>query len=548
LEAALHSNLARNSRYANKTKRLQSVHVIDFFSLESPMVTDTLGCLLIVGEYAEGDSEHFVIPISLIRAEAAKHFVKQHPQAAIMHVETAGERQLLCEASSNDHFWRQLLSVVANARKVEGTRGSLLGTRNHVFEECWDDSLLEATPTAVAGELSNNSATFGDRIILKLVRRATPSHPDLEIGSRLSESAESAHVPRVVGAIECEDRAGRTIPFAVLQEYVPNVGDAWTYTLDELRRFFERVQSRSMQELNQVSEAAYSPRDGSDGNLPVLRYPQTLAELMNAEPSHLATNSIGGYLHLAELLGRQLGELHRALANIQGDPAFSREPFTRLYQRSLYQSLRNQTRSTLNLLRSHHDLISEQERSLAEEVVESETELLRSVGGLLNERIDAERIRCHGECHLGHTLFTGKDFVFIDFEGDTDRPVSERRIKASPLRDVASMLRSLSLISESALRGQTTTHAAGHGTAALANWASFWCGWTSAYFLRAYLLAAHPGGFLPRDDRQLRILLGTFLLEQALSEVRACIADNSVIRPSLGAVLQISKRLWAEIA
>jgi maltose alpha-D-glucosyltransferase/alpha-amylase len=134
--------------------------------------------------------------------------------------------------------------------------------------------------------------------------------------------------------------------------------------------------------------------------------------------------------------------------------------------------------------------------------------------------IDAKRIRCHGDLHLGQVLFTGTDFVIIDFEGEPERPVSERRIKASALRDVAGMLRSFHYAAHAALRGQTQTLIMRHAELPIEVWANYWSAWGSAAFLRAYLGAAGRGGFLPNNRDQLGSLLQAYLLEKALYELR----------------------------
>jgi maltose alpha-D-glucosyltransferase/alpha-amylase len=248
--------------------------------------------------------------------------------------------------------------------------------------------------------------------------------------------------------------------------------------------------------------------------------PRTLEEAMRLEATQLARDTVGAYLVSAEQLGRRTAELHVALAQIQGDPAFSPEPFTRLYQRGLYQSMRSQARATLDLLKSQFHEMDGEAQLQAGLVLDQQHAIFAQLGDLLNDRIDARRIRCHGDYHLGQVLFTGKDFAIIDFEGEPERPVSERRIKASPLRDVAGMLRSLHYVAYAALRGKTPTLFVESAPIPVEQWAAFWSAWSSASFLQTYLNDAAPGGFLPADAAQLRTLLRAYLLEKALYELR----------------------------
>jgi maltose alpha-D-glucosyltransferase/alpha-amylase len=246
-----------------------------------------------------------------------------------------------------------------------------------------------------------------------------------------------------------------------------------------------------------------------------------LFELAGRDPPALARETIGGYLHASELLGAKTAEMHLALASLTDNPDFAPLDFTRLYQRSLYQSMRSQARTTLALLRAQQRRLDGSASEAAVEVIEKEAQILSRFSRLLQMRIDAQRIRCHGDLHLGQTLFTGKDFVVIDFEGEPERPVSERRIKASPLRDVAGMIRSLHYVSQAAILGDSPNVLADRAAPYSAHqWADFWYAWSSAAYLQAYLQATAGAQFLPADRQQLQTLLESYLLEKALYELR----------------------------
>jgi maltose alpha-D-glucosyltransferase/alpha-amylase len=352
--------------------------------------------------------------------------------------------------------------------------------------------------------------------MLKLFRKVSPGpNPELEIGSALTHCASQPAIARLAGAIEYRSEAGTQITIAALHEYVHHSGDAKTMTHDELARYFERVQALE----------ATAASNHSDGKPPAPKSPEmettNLLQLTRAELPPLAQEMIGGYLHLAELLGHRVGELHVALAKADGTIAFRPEPFSRLYQRGLYQSMRNQLRTSFDMLRSRRYQLSESAQQHANQLLQSEGALAQQFSGLTKNGVfQADRIRCHGDLHLAQVLYTGKDFVIIDFEGDSSRPVSERRIKASPLRDVAGMLRSFHYAAHKATIGEAVAHIVLHSASALAEWTRFWSTWVCASFLRSYLETARRGGFLPADDKQLETLLTTYLLERALKELR----------------------------
>jgi maltose alpha-D-glucosyltransferase/alpha-amylase len=199
---------------------------------------------------------------------------------------------------------------------------------------------------------------------------------------------------------------------------------------------------------------------------------------------------------------------------------FAPESFTKLYQRSLYQSLRGQARRTFSLLRTHRPQLPEPVGQKADQVLASEEALHRVYRRVLERKLHAQRTRCHGDFHLGQLLFTGKDFVIIDFEGEPDRSITARRIKTSPLRDVAGMIRSFHYAAHTALIGPQTRNPSASATAdTIAAWLSGWVRWCTIAYLQAYLAEAAQGEFLPQDRDELSILLESYLLEKAVYEL-----------------------------
>jgi len=245
----------------------------------------------------------------------------------------------------------------------------------------------------------------------------------------------------------------------------------------------------------------------------------SLLEAANVVPPPLAQEMIGPYLRSASLLGQRTAELHLALAAGDGK-SFAPERFTKLYQRGLYQSMRAQARRTLGLLKSRVPHLPEPVAAVAGRLLEHEQALLRRYHELTERPISALRTRCHGDFHLGQVLFTGRDFVIIDFEGEPDRSIGERRIKATPLRDVAGMIRSFHYAAHAAMRRpRVETGGPAAGSDARARWLTVWSAWSSAAYLKAYLAEASRGSFLPERGADLETLLSAYLLEKAVYEL-----------------------------
>jgi maltose alpha-D-glucosyltransferase/alpha-amylase len=403
-------------------------------------------------------------------------------------------------------FCAALLDAVRRRRRLKGGDGTLAGRATGAMRaalEGVEEGTLE--PHVSRAEQSNSSIIFGNRLILKLFRRIELGvNPDLEIGRHLTERAGYDHTPAVAGAIEYQSAGDEPATLAIVHRYAPNEGDAWSYTLDTLGLFYERI-------LTEGPPTAEVP----------LPAPGLLARARAEIPAE-ANDVVGSFLESARQIGRRTAELHNALAQDQGDAAFTPEPMTPHHLRSVYQSMRNLAGRNLGLLRKALPALPDRARELGEGVAGDEAAILDRFQALLGRRITCARIRSHGDFHLGQVLYTGRDFLLLDFEGEPSRSLGDRRTKRTPLRDVAGMLRSFHYATFAAIReeGNRGLLDPDSDTArVLEAWGAYWYDWVSAAFLGAYLEAAEGAPYLPEDDADLTVLLETALLEKAVYEL-----------------------------
>jgi maltose alpha-D-glucosyltransferase/alpha-amylase len=502
LEAILPDYLKGRRWFGGKARPLRSVSIPEIVPL--PYDSSVAYLTSVVAGYTDGDPETYVLPLMITTGERADVMQKEFPQALVTHLRREGEDAVLCEALWDKNFCNALLAAITRRRRFKGEGGELQALPMRVFRQLYGQSEGNLPASLMQAEQSNTSILYGNTFILKLFRRvALGVNPDLEIGRFLTEKAAFTHVPRVAGALEYRQNHGEPVTVAILHSFVPNQGDAWKYTLDILDQYFELVLTH--REVQQP---------------PVPQEP--LVTLSEAALPSLAQETIGSYLASAQLLGQRTAELHLALASDATDPQFAPEPFSTLYQRSIFQTMRSHAARSFPLLRRRLRELPQTVRSDAQQVLEREEDVLKRFQAILGRKITAMRIRCHGDYHLGQVLYTGKDFIIIDFEGEPARPLSERRIKRSPLRDVAGMLRSFHYAAYAALFDQEAEGVyASHpeALAALEPWARFWSQWVSAVFLKTYREAASQASFLPRTREELQILLDAYLLEKAAYEL-----------------------------
>ena len=447
-------------------------------------------------EFTDGAGEDYALPLAYARGVEGERLAAEHPDAVIVRVrENGGVEGVVFDGVHDPRLDAGLLDAVAHRRRLRGTTGDVVAYPTPAFRHLAAGT-ARLRPSVMGAEQSNTSIRFGDRLILKLYRRLEQGASlDLEIGRFLTERG-FAHAAAVAGAIE---HNGRTL--AVVSQFVPNEGDAWSYTLDRVADYYDHV--------------AALP-----GAAPAVQ-PTTAGLLARAAegPAAEALERIGGYLSDARLLGQRTAGMHACLASAPQDPDFAPEPFTLAYQRSLYRSMRDLVGQAWLALERALPRLPDAVRPETERLLATKDALLRRFRGLVGRKIAATRIRTHGDYHLGQVLYTGKDFVITDFEGEPARALSERRLKRSALRDVCGMIRSFHY---AALAQFFETGGGGRRrelTPGLRAWAGFWYFHVASAYLGGYLDSARDRVFLPAEPGAVEKLLDAYLLEKAVYEV-----------------------------
>jgi maltose alpha-D-glucosyltransferase / alpha-amylase len=459
-------------------------------------------------EYNEEDPETYVLPLSFASGERAEQIRASSPGAILAEVTVRekgnDDKGIIYDAVLDKQFCTSVIDMIARRRQVRGLNGDFVASPSRLLRNGGLGNLSNLEVASTRAEQSNSSVVFGDQLILKLFRRTEEGvNPDLEIGSFLTEHASFPHAPPVAGTIEYRTRRGQTAAVGILQRYVPNEGDAWRHTLDQLSQYLDRAVTRPADELKDL-----------------LKPMPFIERLRNTPIPPVATELIGPYFENVKLLGQRTAELHVALTSNTNNPDFVPEPFSLLYQRSLYQSMRNHSGQMFQLLKSNLHTLRGVVLDEALKVLDCQGEVLNRFRTVLSRKINAKRTRIHGDFHLGQVLYTGKDYVIIDFEGEPARPLTERRIKRTPIRDVSGMLRSFHYAAYTSLFGHLgSANVRPEDLAGLEPWARLWNVWVCSTFLNSYLEHAAKGDFLPVEREELDILLNIYLFEKALYEL-----------------------------
>ncbi len=434
--------------------------------------------------YLDGPTETYAVPVQIARDDAARAIERSAPHAVIARLHGEGDA-ILHDAVYDEAFRKELFTLMTSAQSARGHKGNVVGLTSSAFRK------TRGVPASqvLSAEQSNSSMLFDSKFFLKLFRKLEDGvNPDVEVTRFLTEHAQFPNVPAFLGAIEYRRTKAEPTVVCLLQSAVANEGDAWTLTLDAVGRYYERVLTRKADLQNQTTP-----------------------------PGPLLEELIGGiYREKAKLLGRRTGELHRALAISPEDRAFAPEQFNAMAQRSVYQNMRASLRRNFALLEKKLPTLPDAFRDEAAQVLASEKKILAQEQRILDRRSNATKIRIHGDYHLGQVLYTGKDFVILDFEGEPARALGERKLKRSALRDVAGMMRSFQYAAYSAL-WQPAMRA--EDVPFLERWADLWYRQMSSVFLQSYLEATDGAAFVPSDEGDFEILLEAYLLDKAVYEV-----------------------------
>ncbi len=357
---------------------------------------------------------------------------------------------VLFDAVADEKFRAALFEMV----RREGKCGALNGVCGAPLKAA--GPALPLASRALAAEQSNSAIIYDERFFLKLYRKPEAGeNPEAELIRFLSERQKFAHVPAFCGAIEHGVDNGESRTLALMVAHVPSEGDAWAFTLASM---------------------------GDE------KYPARVRQL-----------------------GQRTAEMHLALAADLDDPAFAPEPITAEDRRALCGAARENTRQTMRLLESKLPDVPEDHRGEAAMLLTREDEVLDRLSAFAKCELIATKTRHHGDYHLGQVLNTGTDFVIIDFEGEPARSLAGRRMKRSPMRDVAGMLRSFHYAAHSALKEPSSESARDS--------AEDWSREMSRVFLDAWLATAKGASFIPKDPGALKMLLDVHLLEKAIYEV-----------------------------
>ena len=491
LENLLPAYLINRKWFKGKGKKIFNVHLHH----QSTIQLDHRTAYLFFAEvaYDSGLPEYYQLCVTYIEEKEAQRMSVSCPDAIIAQLEINGKQALLCDAFFVPAFHDYLLKNLAHA---SGTNDPILfSIKNEAISYLKNH---DAIARMHSGDENNTSITIDNKFFLKMYRKLDRAvNPDVEISKYLSEEVGFRYIPKFLGTIELNSDKN-PIVLGILQELIENHGNGHTYMVERLNNYIERILARSRETVDPYDRKGTLINPVGFDDLP-----EGLREILGTRVAEHA-----------RLIGLRTAQLHSTLAAAVHSKDFQPEEYSLHYQRSLFASMQSLVRETYQSLGKNYDKLPEAVKKEAKAIAGKREELLNTLKRIYDKKLDIWKIRIHGTYDLSKLLLSGKDMVIHDFGGNPFRSYSERRIKRSPVRDVAEMITSIHYTAYEGFYSNNSIPK--EEIANLLPFAEMWAHYMSGFFTKEYFETVRNSALIPGNEKDLEVVLNTFLLEKNL--------------------------------
>jgi maltose alpha-D-glucosyltransferase/alpha-amylase len=476
-------------------------------TLTIPLPSKKAFLLFIEINYESGLPETYQLAITWTSDEEAEKIRTTCTEAIISQVTMNEKSVLLCDAFYTYEMQQFLVGKMKGSDNIAVEEGNIEFRIEPEVNAYLADKKVPLARMH-SGDENNTSITYDNRFFLKMYRKIDRNiNPDVELSYYLSKESNFGQVPKFLGTISW-NTGKETLVLGMLQELIENHGDGHSYMLERVQNYIERILARNRSLLN--------PHDRQGSFIEPVSFDSLQPELQVLLGNRAAEQ--------AALIGRRTAEMHLSLANALSNKDFKPEEYSLHYQRSLYSSLQSLVRESFQSLEKNYRELSEEAKTEASIVRSKKEELLQSFRKIYAKKLDIWKIRIHGSFELKKLLMTGRDVVIQDFGGNPYRSYSERRIRRSPIRDIAEMVISFHYNAYEGFFGNS--HIPKEEMYQLLPFAEQWAHYMSGFFLNAYLEMVKGSPLVPKDKADLEVVLHTFLLEKTLAHFNKELNDR----------------------
>lgn len=410
LSDVLEDYIIKQRWYGGKASKLKYIELAEYFRIQQN--EEVYYGLILEVNFKEAFYQHYFLPIAFV---SDPDFAQDN---RILPISIKGQKGFIIDAINLEAFrklvFERILSAVPNDKTRVQYHKSLL------FDNCqYEFSRFMGL------DQSNTSIVYNEKYVLKFFRRIyADKNPDYEMSRFLSEKKEFKNTPAYLGSINITDADNVQITIALMQQLVTNQGDAWEYMLKELHKVFLTIETKNVKLTNLPRVEDFSRLDLRD----------VPPQIIDWAGLNIITKM--------QTLARRTAEMHIALGAEFEDTGFTPERFNGDYTVWLKNRMLYQFQNRLNTIENNLHKLDKLALELAEEFLENKNIIRKRFVNFDWTRLKGERLRVHGDYHLGQVLVKDDDFYILDFEGEPESTIRDRKVKQPPLKDVAGMFRS----------------------------------------------------------------------------------------------------------
>jgi maltose alpha-D-glucosyltransferase/alpha-amylase len=499
------SFLNKRSWFKGRGRKVYSTHIQKSIAL--PVHDKPVYLLLIDVNYESGLPETYQLTITPVTGDAIEKLSVSCPESVIAQMKVHNIPALLCDAYYVTEMQVYLMRQLAEKKELR--------IEEHIIQFKSKEkvsSFLEEHVQPIArmhlGDENNTSITYNNKFFLKMYRKVDNSiNPDVELSYYLWEDARFKYVPQYLGTIELNP-GKEPVALGLMQVLIENHGDGESYMKERIANYIERIMARNREMLD--------PYDRKGTIVDPAGYHELSNELQELLGSRTADQ--------ASLIGLRTAEMHLALAKGPGKD-FKPEEYSLHYQRSVFSSMQALIRESTQVLEKNFGSLSEETKQEAQFLFDKRDNLLNVSRKIYQKKFDIWKTRTHGSYSLKKLLMSGKDVIIQDFGGKPLKSFSARRLKRSPLRDIAEMVISFHYV---AYEGFFASHQIQKDELRnLLPFAESWAHYISSIFLKTYFEKVQGTALIPKEKNDLQIVLNTFLIEKSLTHF----IDNISVKP-----------------
>ena len=410
LSDVLEKYIVKQRWYGGKASKLKYIELAEYFRIQQH--GEVYYGLILEVNFVEAFYQHYFLPIAFVSDE---NFAKDD---RILPISIQNQEGFIIDAINLEAFRKVVFERILTAIPKDKTR--VRYHKSELFKDCHYESSRH-----MGLEQSNTSIVYNEKYVLKFFRRIyADRNPDYEMSRFLSDKKDYKNTPAYLGSVQIKDSDNTNITIGLMQEMVENQGDAWEYMLVEFHKVFSNLEYKNI-DISQL------PRTEDFGRL----------EITDVPPQIIDWVGLNVFTKIQKLALRT-AEMHIALGSEFEDTAFTPTHFNGDYTVWLKNRLLYQFQNRLNTIENNLHKLDGLALELANEFLEKKNSIRKRFVDFDWTKLKGERIRVHGDYHLGQVLVKDDDFYILDFEGEPESTIRDRKVKQPPLKDIAGLFRS----------------------------------------------------------------------------------------------------------